>query len=78
MEKCAKYIDAVIYNITDSLEEVSASATKDGLSQDLLKEMDAMRLKKMKFLIHSYLQYCAILSQINKFLKKKTTKIIKI
>ena len=57
----------MIYNLTDSLEEgEDPYPCQENISNDIIKEIDAMKLKKMKFLIHSYLQYCAILSQINK------------
>jgi len=52
LEKCAKYIDAVIYNINDSLEEGSLGTFKENTSYNFIKEIDAMNLKKMKFLVH--------------------------
>lgn len=66
LEKCAKYLDAVIYNISESLHDEKTKNQTMNVSEEILKELEALKLKKMKFLIHSYLQYCAILSQINK------------
>lgn len=60
LEKCSRYIDAVIYNLKESLEENQNS------NKEKFKEFISVKLKRMKFLTHSYLQYCAILSQLNK------------
>ncbi|KAM3136860.1 hypothetical protein pb186bvf_011119 [Paramecium bursaria] len=62
LEKCSKYLDGVIYNMELAINEDEADL--DNLASSHEKESQLVR--RYSFLARSYLQYCAILSQLGK------------
>ena len=66
LEKCAKYIDGVLYNLHDSIKEDEINIQNNKhLGKAQILTLKEMKMKKTKFLIQSTLQFCAILSQLD-------------
>lgn len=64
LDKCSKYLDGVIYNLESCLKEDEQTVTTFKSSSPHLTDYKANRIKKLKFLILTNLQYSAILSQL--------------
>ena len=68
LEKCAEYIDAVIYNLDQSIQQDdSIINTSTDLSSSQLATITCIKIRKQKFLLKVYLQCCAVLSQLSKY-----------
>jgi len=67
LEKCAEYIDAVIYNLDQSIQQddVIINSSTD-LSHTQQATITCIKIRKQKFLLKVYLQCCAVLSQLSK------------
>jgi hypothetical protein len=69
LAKCAKYIEAVTYNIAQSITHdeavINAKAPKN-YEDPQINGLRAITLRKKQFLVKVYLQYCAVASQLNK------------
>ncbi|KRW98821.1 hypothetical protein PPERSA_10592 [Pseudocohnilembus persalinus] len=73
LDRCSKYVDGVIYNLEISIEEEEKKFQEEQKMQleknnqidiEAEKYYVSHRAKKQTFLAKSYLQYCAILSQL--------------
>ncbi|EGR31517.1 hypothetical protein IMG5_107360 [Ichthyophthirius multifiliis] len=64
LDKCYQYIDGVIYNLEQGLKEQEQNE-KEQKNEDF----QSYKIKKQSFLVKSYLQKCAILSQLGMYKK---------
>jgi len=71
LDKCAKYIDGVVYNLDQSSkqdEELIKECTLEKMDPTQRTTLRAIKLRKLQFLLKVYLQYCAVLSQLSKYI----------
>jgi hypothetical protein len=68
LDKCSKYIDAVIFNLTLSIkqDEQAVQGQAEKTNPQLINVYRSIKLKKLQFLVRVYLQHCAVLSQLSK------------
>lgn len=69
LDKCAKYIEAVTYNLAQSIkhDELNQDQTRSkGPENQHALISKAITLRKKQFLVKVYLQYCAVSSQLNR------------
>ncbi len=64
-----EYTDAVIYNLSQSIkQDENVIATSKDLSSNQIAFINSIKIRKQKFLLKMYLQCCAVLSQLNKYI----------
>lgn len=68
LEKCSKYVDAVIYNLNHSLKQDDShmqNLKKVNPNSTQIQNLRSIKIKKLQFLLRVYLQHCAVLSQLS-------------
>ena len=72
LDKCAKYLEGVTFNLSQSIKhnEMAMKALHPkGPDDPQVLNLKAINLRKKQFLIKVYLQYCAVSSQLNKYIR---------